>query len=289
MSAIVKLPVSGCEHVDEGIATKVKAVRSASTTADYVQYTCLDCPVVGGFSSLDSHFKKTKHNFAASARSVYCGKCNDLVYDPDFLLIGAKKRKLAQTNDEDDSYLTANTSTRPCGREGVRGLFNLGETCYMNAVLQMMVHNPLLASYFLGMGHPIHLCPISKEPDKKNESDSEDDDDGEEKEQKSCVACGMTEVFSDALQADQSLPAHAVNLLFASWKNIPVSLQTQRPNQSLTYPAHVWQATARCAGVVHSHRRQAARGGDEQSECQDAMRVLLPQGFLRPPDQRGHL
>ena len=93
----------------------------------------------------------------------------------------------------------------------------------MNAVLQMMVHNPLLSSYFLGSGHPVHTCPLSKEPEKKNESDSEDDDMGEEKpETKTCVACGMTEVFSDAAMADQPLPAHAVNLLFASWKNIQV-------------------------------------------------------------------
>lgn len=93
----------------------------------------------------------------------------------------------------------------------------------MNAVLQMMVHNPLLASYFLGMGHPTHTCSISKEPEKKNDSDSEDDDLEEKKEQQTCVACGMTELFSDVTMVDQPLPAHAVNLLFASWKNIPVS------------------------------------------------------------------
>lgn len=221
MAAAVKLPYYGCEHIDDKTVAKVRGLRSRANELGLVQYTCLDCPVVGGFTSLDGHFKKSKHEFAASAKSVYCGQCNDLVYDPDFLYNGAKKRKLAPGSDDDDTYLSANTTARPCGREGVRGLFNLGETCYMNAVLQMMVHNPLLASYFLGMGHPVHLCPISKEPEKKNESDSEDDDDNEEKEQKTCVACGMTEVFSDATQADQSLPAHAVNLLFASWKNIP--------------------------------------------------------------------
>lgn len=225
MATAVKLPYYGCEHIDDKVVAKVRGLRSKGKDLALVQYTCLDCPVNGGFSSLDSHFKKSDHQFAASGKSVFCGQCNDLVYDPDLLFTGAKKRKLAQANEEDDSYLSANTTARPCGREGVRGLFNLGETCYMNAVLQMMVHNPLLASYFLGMGHPVHTCPISKEPDKKNDSDSEDDDDNEDKEQKTCVACGMTEVFSDATQADQSLPAHAVNLLFASWKNIPVSIK----------------------------------------------------------------
>lgn len=223
MAGMMRLTVDGCEHMEDKTAQKVRAFRSNNSDGDFVQYTCLECPTQGGFAALNSHFLKSKHSFAASQKSVYCAQCKDLVYDPDFVQKGAKKRRLAQESEEDDAYLAANTSQRPCGREGVRGLFNLGETCYMNAVLQMMVHNPLLASYFLGMGHPIHLCPISKEPEKKNESDSEEDDDGEEKEQKSCVACGMTEVFSDALQADQSLPAHAVNLLFASWKNIPVS------------------------------------------------------------------
>lgn len=197
---------------------------------------------------LDKHFTKTKHEFAVAPKSVYCGRCNDLIYEPALLVsygrpasaissrpvvngAGGVKRKHAESNDgEDDSYLTANTSQRPCGRSGVRGLFNLGETCYMNAVLQMMVHNPLLASYFLGMGHSIHTCPISSDI-KKDKNDSDDvyeEDDGtgdadEKKEQQTCVACGMTEVFSDVTMVDQPLPAHAVNLLFASWKNIPVS------------------------------------------------------------------
>jgi ubiquitin carboxyl-terminal hydrolase 22/27/51 len=219
---------SGCEHLDSSILAKIKSLRSSSSDLSmdphFTQYTCLDCPAVGGFALLDKHFTKSKHVFAASQKSVFCGQCNDLVYEPSTAEPSTKKRKLAQLNDEEESYMTTNTSLRPCGREGVRGLFNLGETCYMNAVLQMMVHNPLLASYFLGMGHPIHLCPISKEPEKKNESESEDDDGSEDKpDQKVCVACGMTEVFSDVTMADQPLPAHAVNLLFASWKNIPVS------------------------------------------------------------------
>ena len=222
------MPATPCTHLNATSIGKIKVARKSALSADpdFVQYTCTECPTMSGsFSLLDKHFKKTQHEFAVSSKSLYCGQCNDLVYDP--VITGmpstTKKRKLAQYNEEEESYMAANTSARPCGREGVRGLFNLGETCYMNAVLQMMVHNPLLASYFLGMGHPVHTCPISKEQDKKNESDSEDDDSEVEKpEQKTCVACGMTDVFSDITMADQPGPAHAVNLLFASWKNVPV-------------------------------------------------------------------
>lgn len=242
MAPTTQMPTTGCEHLDTAAVDKIRAFRESHSNMDpdFAQYTCLSCPTIGSFSSLDKHFSKTKHEFAVSQKSVYCGRCNDLVYDPALLSNHngkALKRKLAQTSDEDDSYLTSNTSQRPCGRSGVRGLFNLGETCYMNAVLQMMVHNPLLASYFLGMGHPIHTCPISKEPEKK-ESDEEDDSEDQKKELPTCVACGMTELFSEVTMVDQPLPAHAVNLLFASWKTIPVRISLIAP--------FVWAAILPC-------------------------------------------
>ncbi|OQV00317.1 hypothetical protein CLAIMM_05828 [Cladophialophora immunda] len=243
MASAQYMPTAGCEHLDADATSKISAFRDNSNNhldPDFATYSCVSCSLSGSFAVLNKHLSKTEHGFAVSHNSVYCGHCNDLIYDPALLVSSGKssaisnkvngvKRKITESNDgEDDSYLTANTSQRPCGRTGVRGLFNLGETCYMNAVLQMMVHNSLLASYFLGMGHPIHTCPISKEPDKKDKNDSDDDDDedgsaegSQNKEQKTCVACGMTELFSDVTMVDQPLPAHAVNLLFASWKNIP--------------------------------------------------------------------
>ncbi|EXJ60144.1 hypothetical protein A1O7_04296 [Cladophialophora yegresii CBS 114405] len=240
------MPSTGCEHLKPATIKKIVAFRNESNAidADFANYSCLSCSFTGSFSMLEKHFNKTKHEFSVSTRSVWCGQCNDLVYDPALLVsngrtvsaisskpvVNGVKRKLVESNGgEDDSYLTTNTSQRPCGRTGVRGLYNLGETCYMNAVLQMMVHNPLLASYFLGMGHSIHTCPINRElegkKEKGNESEEEQqDDDGvssdEKKELPSCVACGMTEVFSDVTMVDQPIPAQAVNLLFASWKNI---------------------------------------------------------------------
>ncbi len=41
---------------------------------------------------------------------------------------------------------------------GRRGLLNLGQTCFLNAVLQCFAHNPLLRNFFLSDKHNWKLC-----------------------------------------------------------------------------------------------------------------------------------
>ena len=39
-----------------------------------------------------------------------------------------------------------------------RGFLNMGSTCFMNCILQTVVHNPILRSFFLSGGHDPHEC-----------------------------------------------------------------------------------------------------------------------------------
>jgi hypothetical protein len=201
-------------------------------------YHCIQCSETGSITDFNRHAQKSNHGLAFESRSLtlYCAECRDLVYDQTMESISfsgvhayinrSPKRKFCEVNEE-DAFWAENSTQQKCGQEGVRGLFNLGETCYMNAILQMMVHNQLLSSYFLGNGHPVHTCSVTAKMDARANGSLEDEDEDDEgvtkAEYQPCIGCGVSEVFAESRKWDMAKPMEAVNLLFASWKAIPVS------------------------------------------------------------------
>lgn len=100
---------------------------------------------------------------------IYCNSCKDFIYDQQCQAIAEKHlRKEARNLNKSVSWrpwipsqvemnlLRQHPKRRhvtPCSSIGLRGLLNLGSTCFMNCIVQALIHTPLLRDYFLSERH----------------------------------------------------------------------------------------------------------------------------------------
>ncbi|KAK2784649.1 hypothetical protein FQN53_008369 [Emmonsiellopsis sp. PD_33] len=181
------------------ISTEVKSLKPT--------YPCLECGTICTAGERYPHYEQSGHTFFTDSRTgmLFCQGCDDYIYDIELETFlqnpsGSQRRKSSEPEtDDDQAYVGANASKRMCGKEGVRGLFNLGQTCYMNVILQTLLHDPLLTTYFLGNNHRTYECPVEN-----------------------CISCAVSEAFAEFNNDDKSEGFGALNLLLASWKASPI-------------------------------------------------------------------
>ncbi|KAH9945406.1 cysteine proteinase [Epithele typhae] len=179
-------------------------------------YACLHCPVSccwdGGH--IKDHLQDTGHDFCADVKTgnVYCVECDDFIYDRTInrqyasVTLSAEE-KASQFQDKSkrgrepfttwyasaqELTLLRNTTPSPC--HGRRGLINLGQTCFMNVILQSLIANPLLRNYYLSDKHNSKLCKL-----------------------KDCTSCEMDKLFSE-VHSDNSSPYGPIDLLAKTWR-----------------------------------------------------------------------
>lgn len=145
-------------------------------SADSLPLCCLSCDFIG-CPRHSSH----EHSLGCCLGSdlegaVWCFECKDAVIDAEFEQIRDAEIHKAMHAPGPRNALQKHQikEVSSNAHAGLKGLVNLGATCYISVVLQSLVHNPLVRAFFLGGGHQQELCSRS-----------------------SCLVCAVDRLYTD--------------------------------------------------------------------------------------------
>ncbi|CAC5394424.1 USP22_27_51 [Mytilus coruscus] len=195
------------------------ASNRCHTCQKYAQrlHACLHCVYFGCYNDrhIHGHAERKGHHLAMdlSYGTVFCFACNDYMYDSELETIStsqhqksAKAQGLKQQfirwepTEIEKEILLQNPKRRKVETTstiGLRGLINLGNTCFMNCIVQALIHTPVLRDYFLA---DKHICEMKED------------------EARQCLVCEMSRLFQEFYSGARA-PHIPFRLLHLVWTN----------------------------------------------------------------------
>ncbi|GMK59308.1 hypothetical protein CspeluHIS016_0703230 [Cutaneotrichosporon spelunceum] len=234
--------------LDQGTKRRKTAAPACHTCAAPLSqpWACLTCDFVGcaplhastsrtARDCLPSHFaNSTRCEFAVEpgTGSIFCSECDDCVYPDSFeSLFRATRIQVEEAHDRSregaiggrgrsrghwrawDGKVPDKVARASC--RGLRPLLNLSQTCFLSAILQALIHNPLLKAYFLSDKHNRHVCPNGGPRGLAVGKPAGMDGTPGERE-KGCLCCEMDRAFEE-FYADDSSPFGPITMLYSMW------------------------------------------------------------------------
>jgi ubiquitin carboxyl-terminal hydrolase 22/27/51 len=166
-----------CEHLKkEDVRAACSISLNAALRVDSCnEFACTRCSRLGSLTDIDfiNHFDAMKHNVAVRvvANELYCVTCRDYQYHSEFDRRLGKRRRATESSSE--------RLVLPSRSPGLlRGVVNMGNTCFLSSVLQVLLHSEILTRYFTAERTKYAVPHIDS---------------------KSCIACGAQKMFDDLL------------------------------------------------------------------------------------------
>lgn len=188
----------------------------------YLVFICLQCPHVGCYHKhAQTHAKEQNHMFAIDSHNglLFCFLCGDYINHSALNRIrlaavasmapSAKARQDSHLDnldnmDELDPSNLASYYSMPSSHavHGLKGIVNLGATCFMSCVLQTMLHNPLVRYQFFNNDLHFFNC---------------DSHAAEIDGLSACITCLVDAVFKECFTSLSHDGFGITNLLITAW------------------------------------------------------------------------